>query len=197
MTVSTKAGETPPTSKAMTHRTIRLVGVVNAACGTLGLVALVASYGLAERLVIDQESAPASTLALRTLRWWGPDISVTLGMSLMIVGASAGIVGSAIQQSIIFAERAGHGTLERGFVWWYLLRPVWSALLGAVAVVAVNAGLVSIGDQTTSSAGVTVLVTLGCLAGLFTDRVLDRLRELLGASDPAALVATNPTVVTP
>jgi hypothetical protein len=106
----------------------------------------------------------------------------------MIVGAAAGAVGSIIQQSIIFAQRAGFQTLQRGFVYWYVLRPIWSALLGAVVVIAANAGLISIGDETTSSAGVTVLVTLGCLAGLFTDKALDRLRSLLGASDPATVV---------
>ncbi|HEX6873698.1 MAG TPA: hypothetical protein VF163_21575 [Micromonosporaceae bacterium] len=180
----------------MNHRTIRLVGAVNASFGTAGLLALVTSYGLAERLVLDQEAAKAGTLAVRTWHWVGPDIPVTLSMSLMLVGAAAGIVGSAIQQSIIFAHRAGHGTLERGFVWWYLLRPVWSALLGTVAVIAVNAGLVSIGDQTTSDAGVTVLVTFGCFAGLFTDRVLDKLRDMLGATDPAAFVAANPSPAT-
>jgi hypothetical protein len=86
----------------------------------------------------------------------------------------------------VFAERAGHRTLQQGFVWWYALRPVWSALLGAVAVVTFNAGLISIGDQTTSAAGVTVLVTMGCLAGLFTDRMLQRLAPLLGATAPHA-----------
>jgi hypothetical protein len=102
-----------------------------------------------------------------------------------MLGATAGLVGSVIQQSIVFALRAGHERLERGYVWWYLLRPVWSALLGAVIVVAVNAGFVSIGDTTTSAAGVTVLATAGVLAGLFTDQVLQRFQKLLGASDPA------------
>jgi hypothetical protein len=51
-----------------------------------------------------------------------------------------------VQQSIVFASRAGQQTLERGYLWWYVLRPVWSALLGGVVVLTVNAGLVSIGD---------------------------------------------------
>jgi len=119
------------------------------------------------------------------IAWFGPDLLISLNMCLLMVGAAAGAVGSAIQQSIVFAMRAGFESLERGYVWWYVLRPMWSALLGALVVVAVNAGLVSIGDATTSTAGVTVLVTAGALAGLFTDQVLQRLQELLGAAPPA------------
>jgi hypothetical protein len=120
---------------------------------------------------------------------------VTLNMSLLMVGAAAGAVGSVIQQSIVFARRAGHETLQRGFVWWYVLRPVWSSLLGAVVVVTVNAGLISIGDQTTSAPGVTILVTMGCAAGLFTDQALHRLAPLLGATPAEQPVAVAPASV--
>ena len=176
---------------AMSPLTRRIVGGVNVAEGALALAALVAAYGLSERLVAAQEAAAEGAIATRTLHWWGPDVAVTLSMSLLLVGAAAGIVGSVIQQCVIFAQRAGHETLERGFVWWYILRPVWSCLLGAVVVVAVNAGLISIGDQTTSASGVTVLVTMGCLAGLFTDQALQRLAPLLGATPPEQTFATH------
>jgi hypothetical protein len=150
----------------------------------------VAAYGVAERLVATQEAGDGSELATRTIAWWGPDFTVTLGMSILLVGAAAGVVGSVIHQSMVFAQRAGHETLQRGFVWWYLLRPFWSGLLGAIAVVTFNAGLVSIGDQTTSAAGITVLVAVGCLAGLFTDQVLQRMRSMLGATPPDKRVVT-------
>ncbi len=169
----------------MRPRVRRVVGTVNAALGVAALLALVATYGVSEELVVAQEGAATGTLAEQAIRWWGPDASVTLNMSLMLLGAAAGLVGSVVQQSIIFALRAGHETLGAGYVWWYVLRPIWSALLGALVVVAVNTGLVSIGDTTTSTAGVTVLATAGALAGLFTDQALQRLRDLLGATDPA------------
>jgi len=169
----------------MTPNMTRLIGAINIAAGVVGMAALVATYGLAEQLVARQEAAPAGTLATQAVHVFGGDFTVTVSMSVLLLGAASGLVGSAIQQSIIFAHRAGHETLEGGFVWWYLLRPIWSALLGAVLVTAVNAGLISIGDQTTSTAGVTVLVTVGCFAGLFTDQALDKLRDVLGATDPA------------
>lgn len=164
--------------------TRRMIGTINFAEAVLTLVGLVAAYGIAERLVSAQELAGPDLVATRTVHWWGPDFTTTLNMSLLIVGAAAGAVGSVIHQSMVFAQRAGLETLERGFVWWYLLRPVWSALLGAVVVVAFNTGLISIGDETTSTAGVTVLVMAGCLAGLFTDQAMRRLRPMLGATPP-------------
>jgi hypothetical protein len=177
MTVAAQAGPLP--LQLMSTRTRRIVGAVNVVEGMLALAGLLASYGLAERLVAAQEQA-GDRLATVTVQWWGPDVSLTLSMSLLLVGAASGVVGSVIQQSIVFASRAGQDTLEQGLLWWYVLRPVWSGLLGAVVVVAVNTGLISIGDTTTSSAGVTVLVTMGALAGMYTDQALQRLQPFLG-----------------
>ncbi len=177
----------------MTTRTRRLIGTITAVEAALALVCLIAAYGLAEQLVAAQEAAADGRIATRQLSWWTLDMPISLSMSLLMVGAAAGAVGSVIQQSMIFAQRAGHETLERGFVWWYVLRPLWSALLGAVVVIAVNAGLISIGDETTSSAGVTVLVMMGCLSGLYTDQALQRLRVFLGANPPDKPVTGHPT----
>jgi hypothetical protein len=107
--------------------TRRLIGAINFAEAVVTLIGLVAAYGIAERLVAAQESVGPSGIATRTVHWWGPDFTVTLNMSLLIVGAAAGAVGSVIHQSMVFAQRAGTETLERGFVWWYLLRPTQRA----------------------------------------------------------------------
>jgi hypothetical protein len=179
---------------AMTVRTIRMIGLLNVAVGVVAMAGLVAAYGLAEGLVSSQERAAEGTIAHQDIDVLGAHFAISLSMSVLLLGAAAGLVGSMIQQSIVFAHRAGHETLEVGFVWWYLLRPIWSALLGAVFVIAVNTGLISIGDQTTSTAGVTVLATVGCFAGLFTDQVLDRMRDVLGATDPTVPVVGTPEV---
>ena len=171
----------------------RLIGIGNALADIVALVALVWTYGLAEQMVAAQEGTATGEIATRTISWWGPSFSITLATSLVVVGAAAGFVGSVVQQSIVFASRAGQQTLERGYLWWYVLRPVWSALLGGVVVLTVNAGLVSIGDDTTSAAGVTVLVTAAAVAGLFTDQAMQRLRSVLGASDPSTLTTDQPT----
>lgn len=174
-------------SRLMAPTQRRLVGGGNALAGALALMALVWAYGLTEQMVAAQEATSSGEIATRTIAWWGPSFTVTLATSLVVVGAAAGFVGSVVQQCIVFANRAGQETLERGYLWWYVLRPVWSALLGSVVVLTVNAGLVSIGDETTSAAGVTVLVTAAAVAGLFTDQAVQRLQSVLGASDPSSL----------
>jgi|1186.fasta_scaffold275966_1 hypothetical protein len=153
----------------------RVIVMINIAEAVVALPFLIAAYGLAEHLVAAQEVVGPHQVASQTIHWGPVQFGVTLNMSLLIVGAAAGAVGSVIQQSMAFARssRPDHQ------VAWYLMRPLWSALLGSVSVIAVNTGLLSIGDETTSSAAVAVLVLTGCLAGLFTDQVLRRLRRML------------------
>jgi hypothetical protein len=151
-----------------------VIVAINIVEAVVALACLIAAYGLAERLVAAQEAAAPHEVASRSV----VHLPVTLNMSLLVVGAAAGAVGSVIQQSMAFARGAG----PTHQVAWYLMRPLWSALLGSVSVIAVNTGLLSIGDETTSSAAVAVLVLTGCLAGLFTDRVLRRLRHMLDRS---------------
>jgi hypothetical protein len=184
-----------PVPRLMKPNVQTVIGTLCLIEGFVALIVLVGAYGLAERLVSAQEGAEAGDLATRTLHWWGPDYTVTLNMSLLLVGAAAAAAGSVVQQSLVFALRSGQENLERGYVWWYVLRPSWSALLGAITVVAVNAGTISIGDATTSAAGVSVLVAAGALAGLFTDRVLQMLQASLGATDTSAPASTQPLPV--
>jgi len=155
----------------------RQIVALNIAEAVAALWALIAAYGLAEQLVTDQEAAGPTGLAHRALIL---DLSVTLNMSLLIVGAAAGAVGSVIRQSMTLTQRSRRA--DDRSLWWYVLRPLWSALLGSVSVIAVNTGLISLGDETTSSAGIAVLVLTGCLAGLFTDQVLRRLRNMVDRS---------------
>ncbi|WP_432936397.1 hypothetical protein ACQPXM_22915 [Kribbella sp. CA-253562] len=160
----------------------RQVVAVNIAEAVFALVSLIAAYGLAERLVADQEAAGPDEVAVRTFDWWITEVPVTLNMSLLVVGAAAGAVGSVIRQSMALTHRSR--SLRDRSIWWYVLRPLWSAMLGSVSVIAVNTGLISIGDETTSSAGIAVLVLTGSLAGLFTDQVLRRLRTIVDRSRP-------------
>jgi hypothetical protein len=154
------------------HR--RLIVAINIAQAVIALPCLIAAYGLAEHLVAAQEAVGPHQVASRSAHW-PVDFAITLNMSLLIVGAAAGAVGSVIQQSMTFARTTG----ANHQVAWYIMRPLWSALLASVSVIAVNAGLISIGDESTSSAGVAVLVLTGALTGLFTDQALNRLRRIL------------------
>ncbi|TDW92409.1 hypothetical protein [Kribbella sp. VKM Ac-2566] len=156
---------------AVRRNTRRAIVTINITEAVVALPCLVAAYGLAERLVAVQETAGPHHVASQSVA----HLAITLNMSLLIVGAAAGAVGSVIQQSMAFARNAAPDHPAA----WYVMRPLWSALLGSVSVIAVNTGLLSIGDDSTSSAAIAVLVLTGCLAGLFTDQVLRRLRGML------------------
>jgi hypothetical protein len=181
----------------MSSPTRRAVGTFNAIGGAVSLAGIVAACGLCERLVAAQESGGTEGPAAVMIDIFGWEIGLTLIMGLLLLGAAGGVVGSFIQQGIVFAARSGWETLQCGFVWWYLLRPIWSGLLGAVLVAAINAGVVSYGDTTTSAAGVTMLATAGTLAGLFTDQVLGKLRNVLGATDVRVPVTESEPVDEP
>lgn len=185
--------QAPVNQTAMTPRVMLGLGIFNIVGGVVAFVALAASYGFSEQVVVTQRAAGTDVLSWQTVHWWGPDFALTVTVSFMIVGALAGIVGSFIQQSKVFAERSGRRTLEQGYLWWYLSRPVWSGLLGGVVVLAVSSGLIGLGGKVTSTAGLSVLVTMGVIAGLFTDKVLQRFRDVLGATDPQQLGSVVPT----
>jgi len=159
------------TTAGVRRNSRRVIVAINIIEAVIALPCLVAAYGLAEHLVAAQEAAGPHQVVSQSVA----HLAITLNMSLLIVGAAAGAVGSVIQQSMAFARNAAPDHP----VAWYVMRPLWSALLGSVSVIAVTTGLLSIGDDTTSSAAVAVLVLTGCLAGLFTDQVLRRLRRML------------------
>src|SRR5690349_1056162 len=123
---------------AVRRSTRRAIVGVNIVEALVALPCLIAAYGLAERLVAAQEAAGPGRVASSSVA----GIAVTLNMSLLIVGAAAGTVGSVIQQSMAFARSSAPDHQLS----WYVMRPLWSALLGSVSVVAVNTGLLSIGD---------------------------------------------------
>jgi hypothetical protein len=59
-------------------------------------------------------------------------------------------------------------------------------------MLSVKAGMAAFGNSDTKIADLSVAVTTGALAGLFTDRVLQQLQGLLGATDPSKSASTQP-----
>lgn len=85
--------------------------------------------------------------------------------------------------TLAFATRAGYGTLEQGFLWWYLTRPVAAACLAVLFYITAIAGFLNLTTLARRS-DLAVAAGLAALAGLFTDRVLGKLRRVLGLSPP-------------
>jgi hypothetical protein len=126
---------------------------------------------------LNTKDAPAA----QAVDWLGPGFTATAMTSLIIVVAMSAVAGSVVQLIMVFTLRAGKGTLEHGYESWYLLRPVAAPLVGIVLFLAVHAGVMTIGG--TGPANVPLYGMTGALAGLFTDRVLQRLQAILGATD--------------
>lgn len=128
--------------------------------------------------------ASAASIAGIVWKWSDGDSAASDGRSMLVLAVLAAIAGSVVHLIPTFTLRAGRWTLEHGFGWWYLLRPFAAALLGMLFSLVVRAGLLTIG---TDEAGPRpeVLVVAGGLAGLFTDRVMQRMLTLLGSVDPS------------
>ncbi|HEY3034380.1 MAG TPA: hypothetical protein VGJ54_06955 [Streptosporangiaceae bacterium] len=143
--------------------------------GFLGVAALMAgvwAWGIADRVGTTSVA----------VRWVGPDFSATAGTSALVLAAVGGVVGSFVHSASLFASRVGRRTFENSYFWWYLLRPLEAALVAMVFVAALRAGFVALGTSNTGTTTTVLAFLAGGLAGLFTDRVMQRLRQILGAT---------------
>ena len=148
-----------------------VVGVWLAAIGVASLAAAMWLWAVADR----------ATSANDAVHWFGPDFTATAATSSLALAAVGGVAGSFVHAGSLFAARVGRRTFEASYFWWYLLRPLESALVAIVFVVAVRSGLLVLGAGNQDNGTVVLAFLSGALAGLFTDRVMQRLRGLLGA----------------
>lgn len=119
-----------------------------------------ADYGSVEVLWFTLEPTPAS--------------------AVLAVVAFTAMVGSLVVMALTFSMRAGHRTLDEGFFWWYLTRPLTAAGLALVLYLVVIGGFFDLTSVTEgSTSALATAAALGGLAGLFTDQILDLLRGAL------------------
>lgn len=150
------------------------VGAWQAVWAVVTLIAVFWSWNIAERL-----TSSATTVHVR---WIGPDFAVGATTAALLLAAVAGAAGSMVHTIGLYSSRVGRRTFEGSYVWWYVLRPFSSVLLAVLFMAAVRAGQVGLGTDETKGATPMLAFLAGGLAGLFTDRVLQQLRALLGAT---------------
>jgi hypothetical protein len=113
----------------------------------------------------------------------GVDLTVSAPATLLTMVVLMAVIGSVTVMTLVFAARAGHGTLEQTYLWWYVTRPVSAAGLGVLVYTFVVAGFFDFATiEDGSTPALVVAAAIGALAGLFTDQVLDRVRWVLGLS---------------
>jgi hypothetical protein len=103
----------------------------------------------------------------------------TTDTMLMIIVILMAIIGSVAVLMLTFSNRAGHETIEQGYLWWYLTRPITAAGIAAIFYMAIAAGYF---NQVTGEgrAALVIAAAVGGFAGLFSDKVLKMMRSILG-----------------
>jgi hypothetical protein len=131
-------------------------------------------------------------------RWFGLAFTPQQTTVLLIIVILTAVIGSAAALGLTFSHRLGYNKLEKGWGWWYVTRPFTAAAIGVLAYALVQAGFFGAGS--TSNSDLLAAATIGGLAGLFTDQLLQKMRSALGlsafvksASDPTETKQTNAT----
>lgn len=148
--------------------------------------ATVALWPSIDTTVADQ---PTQVLVL------GATLTMTAMSGALVMGALGGMAGCLVHTVPIFCSRVGRQTFEPTFVYWYVLRPLTSAMLALLTVAALHGGLFALSTSTDPSAAAAY--ALGGVAGLFTDSVVQKLRGVLGATSTEHPATTQSVPLAP
>jgi hypothetical protein len=167
---------TADVEKPMSDLGRRAIGCYLVGFGLLLLIVVPWAWSVGWRANESENGqTPASFLGL--------DFTASAPAMLLTTVVLMAVIGSITVMTLVFAARAGHGTLEQTYVWWYVTRPVSAAGLGVLVymfIVAAVFDFATIEDGSTPA--LVVAAAVGALSGLFTDQVLDRVRRVLGLS---------------
>jgi hypothetical protein len=155
---------------AMSTAGRRAVGIWIVSLSALALVHLPWAWALAERL----SSKPTGVRD----HWLGWVFTPQKASILLLVVILSAVIGSCATLALTFAHRAGYGSLEKGWGWWYVTRPFTASGIGVLAFALLQAGF--FGSNKATSSGLLAAVAIGGLAGLFTDQLLQKMRTALG-----------------
>jgi|Tabmets5t2r1_1033131.scaffolds.fasta_scaffold06941_3 hypothetical protein len=154
----------------------RAIGCYLVAVGLLMLILVPWAWSVAWRAnESDNGDTPTTFLGL--------DFTASAPATLLAMVVLMAVIGSVTVMTLVFAARAGHGTLEQTYIWWYVTRPISAAGLGVLVYMFVVAGFFDLATIEDGSPPALILAAgIGALSGLFTDQVLDRVRWVLGLS---------------
>jgi len=98
----------------------------------------------------------------------------------ILLAASMGAVGSAIQAMTFYASYVGKRTFERSWTVWYVFRPFVGMPLALIFYFVIRGGFFSLaaGTEAVSPFGVAALCGL---VGMFSKQAMDKLQELFGS----------------
>jgi hypothetical protein len=151
----------------------RVIGVYLGVLGSALIATTLWAWSFANAVVADGKSVRPHFI--------GIGFRPTAAFSVLLIVALTAALGSVAVMAVTFAGRSGRHTLEAGWEWWYATRPIVATAVALLTYMVVLAGLF---DTTANGDRPELIVAaaVGALAGLFTDRILEKLRELLGQS---------------
>ena len=180
--------QTSPTAALMEAKVRISIGLWIITLATVALGNLPWAWALAEQLGRSKPGLHA--------RWLGVTFTPQTASILLIIVVLTAMLGSAATLALTFAHRAGYNRLEKGWGWWYVLRPFTAVGIGVLAYALLQAGFFASSRATNSD--LLAAASIGGLAGLFTDQLLQKMRKALGlsaflksASDPTEARKTN------
>ncbi len=160
----------------MSENARRAIGCYLVGVGLVMLVLVPWAWSVAWR-ANESEAGDTSTSFL------GLDFSVSAPAALLTIVVLMAAIGSVTVMTLVFAARAGHGTLEQTYLWWYVTRPVSAAGIGVLVYMFIVAGFFDFAKiEDGSTPALVIAAAVGALSGLFTDQVLDKVRWVLGLS---------------
>ncbi|MBD8489481.1 hypothetical protein IFO69_12065 [Echinicola sp. CAU 1574] len=107
---------------------------------------------------------------------WCWEFSLSLEQRTIILVLITGAIGSFIHAVGSFASFVGEGTMEKSWIWWYLLRPFEGMAVAFIFYLVFRGGLLT--STPAESLNLYGVLTLSGLAGLFSDRATLKLREI-------------------
>ncbi len=115
-----------------------------------------------------------SSFALRDLLppWIAP---YRLFYNCVLIGGLGGVVYCL---RAVYLNRSVRNRWDANWTVWYILRPIVSCLVGGVAYIFLNAGLLILGAEQASGSSSFGFLALSFVAGLNVDRFLVRIEEI-------------------
>ncbi len=121
---------------------------------------------LASRLVPDMKTVVKK-----------PVCFVDLNTLIMLLIALGGFLGNMVHIATSFTNYVGADTFRKRWILWYCLKPFTAAALAIGIYIIFRAGFLN-GANATTNINLYGVVSIAILAGLFTDKATDKLRQV-------------------
>ena len=105
--------------------------------------------------------------------------SITKEMQFLLIVAIMGALGGLVYSMTLFAHYIGREDFKNRYWCWYVLRPLIGAILAVIFYLTFRGAFFTLSVDT-QNLNISGIAALGGLAGIFSQEVMEKLRELAG-----------------